>query len=179
MSIDTDYTSSTYDSFMSIATADALIAAREMLTGESSGWSLLDDDHKESHLKEATRLVNSLEWEGSRNENIVVPLMEWPRSGLYEPTGEEIDETEIPDQILNYMVCLISYRLITGDPEAPAPGSGIQSKTVDKISITYRGSGSGKLTGMDSCQKTWIPPEWIITGLSCMGVGSSSKMRCP
>jgi hypothetical protein len=119
-----------------------------------------------------------MEWAGTRNDEIIVPVMAWPRSGLYETTGEEVDETEIPDQILNFMACLIMHRLIVGDPLL-VPSMGVQSKTVDKISITYKGSGSGQVSGMNGCQATWIPSIWLIVGSSCMGVGSASKMRCP
>lgn len=179
MAIDTLYTSAGYNSFMDIATATTLIAARELLTGELSGWAGLTIPQQEAQLLEATRIVNSVDWSGTKNAGIVAPLMTWPRGGLYEATGEAVSDTTIPDQILNYMVCLIMYRLITGDPTAAAAGAGIQSKTVDKISITYRGSGSGRVSGADGCQATWIPSVWLSTSSSCMGVGSVSKMRCP
>lgn len=179
--IDTLYTSPTYNSFMDVASADIIIPTRDALAGDSSGWSDLDEPTKEAHLIDATRIINNQDWAGNRNDDIVAPKMSWPRTDLLYVTGEDVPGDDIPVEVLDYMACIITSRLMYGDPEAVSDAEAVTSKTVGKVMVDYSDAASSGVapTGADRCKNTYIPDIWLMTSSSVMGVGSFQKMRRP
>ena len=192
MTITTDYTSAEYNSFMSEAEADVLIPELEVIYG-SMDWLTLTTAEKESWLKYATVQVNDIDWNGALNAAVIAPNMTFPRSGLTYKTGQAVDPDSVPNDIKNYMTCVIINTAINGTTtttggSTPNITTGeIKSKTVGDVTIQYTTSadtgGTSPTTttteGLDSnvCLDTYIYSGWLTGDTSELGLGSICRIR--
>jgi len=105
MSLDSVYTSATYNSYF--ATVDEATAEIRKLKGfiDVSSWEDSDSDiTKENISLAATKDLNSFAFEGATNSSIVSPYnMTWPRSGTLYQNGVSILDDEIPIFVLEYL----------------------------------------------------------------------------
>ena len=101
MSLDTTYTSATFNSYMSIADVDTEVAALAGIYPVTK-WQSLGDTEKEGIIKQATKDLNSFSFVGALNDSILTDML-WPRSNALYANGLEIDETVIPQFVKDYI----------------------------------------------------------------------------
>ena len=131
MTLITTAGSSSATSIASLADAESYMATIQ--TGYKSAWISAADTNKESALVQASRLLYSLPWIGSRANQ--TQTMCWPRIAsragygfgygsfgwLQDADGYPIDSTTIPDQIVQ-ACCEFAFRLLSEDRTADAGG---------------------------------------------------------
>lgn len=163
MALDTVYTSPTYNSFFSIAEITAFINIKIIYFPNDGNWSQLTDTDKEKYILAAVEWINKIKWKGNRHSGIVVPIMSWPREGIYFITGEEAVNTTTPNSIGRAMACYILHILHGSMSQTAAQATGaIKSKTVGKVSIQYD-VGVQAYSGtppQDSCLINNVESSW-------------------
>ncbi len=98
------------NSYISVADADEYFNTRL----NSDAWLNADTATKEAALIQATRTIDVLyDWSGEKTSSDQ-PL-DWPRSGVYDCDGNELDENTIPEAVEN-ATCEEAIYLISGDP---------------------------------------------------------------
>lgn len=121
----------TATSFCSVARADELLAT----VSGTAAWQDLDAPTKEARLIEATRLLHDRpRWRGSRSWPERQRLA-YPRSGLYDQDGEEIDWQTMPEW-LQLATALWAHRLHTGEASS-ADDAPVASVSMGALSVSY------------------------------------------
>ncbi len=101
--LDTVITSATYNSYVTLAEANALIAAFDPFV-DITDWEALTDNNKINVILRATDNSNSFCYLGSTNTSIISPEnMMWPRSGVTYANGAPLPPTEIPVFMKEYI----------------------------------------------------------------------------
>ncbi|MCH9735864.1 MAG: hypothetical protein K0U78_15150 [Actinomycetia bacterium] len=97
MAIDSDYTSSLYNSYFDdIASLDVAVSALDGYWNLTS-WNALTETQKENLMHGATADFNAFCYLGTINNSISSPYnMKFPRSGVYYQNGVSIGNTETP-----------------------------------------------------------------------------------
>lgn len=116
MALDTDFTSATYNSYVSVAEADVLIAALGPFF-TTDKWDALDSLEKEAVILQATRGLNSFAFQGALNQLVISPFnMQWPRSGVHFCNGIEIPSDQIPPFVGEY-IAMRSLEILDFGPQ--------------------------------------------------------------
>jgi hypothetical protein len=99
------------NSYLDVTDADLYFDARL----HSDNWTNAESADKEKALIHATRMIDDLfEWPGDIADDD--QDLAWPRSGVYDSEGREIDETVIPDEIKEATCEQAIYLLGSIDP---------------------------------------------------------------
>jgi hypothetical protein len=102
----------------------------------SAAVSAVTSDNKNRALVSATRLLDEqIEWDGDPNDADVQAL-QWPRSGLDDDKGAELDEDTIPTRLKNATAELARY-LIDADRTVESSTEGIEQLGVGSINIRF------------------------------------------
>lgn len=132
MAIDTLYTSATYNAYTTVLEMDDIMANLGVLFN-ASFWTALDAPTKEALIKASTRYINTLDWLGDQNLDIVVPSMKWPRINL-----DGAEDTVVPYEIQLRAGCWIIHNATAnGNGSGNKKAGSMKSKNVGEVSIQY------------------------------------------
>jgi hypothetical protein len=93
-------------------------------------------DIKKKALILATRQIDELvEWDGEPTDPDVQAL-QWPRSGMHDDKGVEIEDDVIPDRLKN-ATCELACSLIDGDRTAEVATEGIDRIKAGPVEIEF------------------------------------------
>jgi len=108
------------NSYVDVATADTYFTYMIHATvwRESA-----DTTTKEQALITATAFLDRQDWEGTRYQPVATQPLEWPRSGLQDKDGNDLDETAVPQQILD-ATCELGLALINDPSLLDSTGTG-------------------------------------------------------
>lgn len=144
MAIDTTPGGTTADGYVSEADADAYHLNRV----DNDVWDAALTADKETAIKQATRLLDLLQWKGSKTYD--EGALRWPRDGVYDLDGIELDSTTIPVWLENATAEYAFVLLRDGDPTTVPGSAGLERVKVDVIELefdTERSNPTQKATG--------------------------------
>ena len=117
------------NSYCSAAEADAYFETRL----HDSVWDTLDDP--EAALIWATRLLDErFVWAGTINSSS--QALRWPRIGVYNDDGVEMDSATIPQWLKN-ATAELALKLAASDRTDDASSSGLRDMKVGPIELTF------------------------------------------
>jgi hypothetical protein len=96
-----------YDVYADVATADSYYNA----STDFATWDALTDEEKARGLVSSTRLIDRQKWLGEKTD--AEQALAFPRTGLTDCDGTEIDEDTIPDAVIDASI-LLALDLATG-----------------------------------------------------------------
>ena len=96
----------------------------------NSAWSAATDDNKDRALKQATTVIDTLDFVGYKTSETQV--RQFPRN----------DDTDVPDEVLQ-ATCEIAAVLLSGTTLDSVVGgkAGIASESIGDASVSYTGAG--------------------------------------
>jgi hypothetical protein len=100
--------SATADSYCSLTDAETYIGSLYY----ASDWTGKSDANKEKVLKQATRLLDTLWWQGTKAES--TQALEWPRAYIVDRNGYAVSSTTIPTWLAN-ATAEFALRLLAAD----------------------------------------------------------------
>jgi hypothetical protein len=122
------------DPYIEIDDADDYFAERLYV----QDWTSATDANKDIALIEATKLIDRLQFRGSKVDEDQV--LEFPRYTGEEPDGDET----VPDDI-KYACCEIALALLGGyDLEKEAKNLGVIRRTFDRVTTVYKDSDTAE-----------------------------------
>jgi hypothetical protein len=129
--------SASANSYISEAEFNAYIeTCLHVSTAVTAAQAVEGTDTIKRALVSATRLLDEqIEWDGEANEPTVQAL-QWPRAGLEDDKGEDLDEETIPTRIKNACAELARY-LIDSDRTAESSTDGINRLAVGSIELEF------------------------------------------
>lgn len=129
------------DTYISVADANIYLK----LAIHADSWSSASSGDKEKALVTATRQLDRQNWEGSKYEDAPTQVLDFPRSGLVDDEGDEVDETTVPQQIID-ATCELGLALLdnTQLQDESSTGSNIKSLKAGSAEIEYIRATSGK-----------------------------------
>lgn len=149
-----------YSVYANVATADAYMNASTQ--DQFDTWSALTTDEKSRGLVSATRLIDRQRWLGEKTD----PLQElaFPRTGLTDCDGTEIDPDTVPQQVVDASI-LLALDLASGSSVATA------ATTEDLTKRLKAGSVELEKFRADQSLATRFPLP-VMELLSCFMAGS-------
>lgn len=98
-------------------------------------WDAGDDDIKENCLILSTSMLdNYMDWFGTKT--VEASALRWPRTGVVDLDGIEIDDNTIP-QNLKKAVCELAYSFYIENRQAEPDSLGISELKVDVIELKF------------------------------------------
>lgn len=169
------------NSYVTLAAANTELEARL----NAGTWEAATDDTKNRALVEAQRVLQTLEWKGSRVD--ATQVLAWPRQYVENPdapfdatAARPFDETLyyaatiIPDRVKSAQVEL-AFQFVkagTTDVAALAATDGVLQKTVGPLSTTYA-SSAGRARGIARYPRV----RDLLAPLLANGAGGLSVVR--
>lgn len=123
-----------YEAYADQATADTFLAADLRL---NPIWIALSEDDKGRALVTATRVLDRQEWKGEETNPGVQPLA-WPRTGVTDADGNPVDDSTIPQQIIDGSIFLAAF--IAEDPtlgEAEDTGTNVEEVQAGSARVKF------------------------------------------
>lgn len=130
--------SASANSYATLAEAVAYLEGRLNV----AAWTAAATGLREQALASATKAIDQREWDGCKTTT--AQALEWPRLGLVDKNGNEVDETTIPAFLRD---ATIEEALAQLQQPAGADGSGLaafSSVTVGPISVDVKGNGQSR-----------------------------------
>jgi len=176
MAIDTLYTSAGYNAFATVVQMDAIMVDLGV-TLTATFWASLTEPTKEALTKASTREINTLDWLGDQNPDIVVASMDWPRINL-----DGAEDTVVPEEIMLRMGCWIIHNATAnGNGGGNGKAGNVSSRNVGDVSISYESSAdiikASTMLASGPCD-TYAKQFLADTELS-FGIGGVGKTRRP
>ncbi len=136
MAIDTTPGGTTSDGYVSEADADAYHADRV----DNAAWDTADTATKETAIKHATRLLDLLDWVGTKT--VETGSLRWPREGVYDLDDIELDSTTIPAWLEDANAEWAFVLIRDGDPLATPSSAGLERLKLDVIELEFDSTGN-------------------------------------
>lgn len=125
----------TYTSYATIAEADAALAVSP---SRAATWSALTADQKATNLVAATNRLDLESWTGDRTNGWDGQANEWPRTGVTNPDGSGVSDSEVPLSIEQATAILAgSIALDPAQAEDGTSGSNIKILTAGSVSTQF------------------------------------------
>lgn len=121
--------SNSYDSYATVAEADIYLAVDP---NRNPVWSALTADQKGINLISATRLLDTLNWVGTKTSP--TQNTAWPRTNVLYPDGTPVGVNDLPIEVENATILLAGSIAIDADV-AISGGSASNKKKVKAASI--------------------------------------------
>lgn len=131
MAIDTTPGGASADGYISLADAETYHANRV----DNEAWDAADDPTKEQAIKNATMLLDLLEWKGTKTYED--GALRWPRDSVYDRDDLALDATTIPRFLERATAEWAFVLLRDGDTTAPPGSSGLSAVKVDVIELEF------------------------------------------
>ena len=128
--LDTTIGGTSSNAFITVAESDSYHTGR---FHNRDGWFAKTIADKQSLIVWATRMLDRLEWEGSRVDED--QKLSWPRNGL-EDDGISIQSDELPER-LKEATSELAYWLGQSDRMAPETGAITKKINVGSISLEF------------------------------------------
>lgn len=169
MPLDAAIGSPTYNSYLTVAAADALVPVLASVS-RATAWDALEDPLKETLLVRAARLLdNYFDWEGRRVDDD--QPIGWPRDFVYGLDRSTYhDSTSIPQRVQDAQA-LFALQLSEGFDAAANSGAPVDYVKVSSLSISFDNEKAGR-------GQTQVPAD-VIEVLRGYGeyVGTSGMAR--
>lgn len=130
MALDASVNGTSSDSYVSVADADAYMAAR-LYTVE---WDAATTDEKERSLKQATVELDRMNWKGT--VTTTTQALRWGRSGVYDLDGVEFPSDEIPYWLTQATTELASS-LVVKDRYKESDSTGIRKVSAGEVAVSF------------------------------------------
>lgn len=118
-----------YDTFISLANAEIYLDAALHATG----WAAATSTQKAQAIVTATRMLDRQAWDGEMTD--ADNALAWPRSGLLDAEGEEVDEDTIPSQIED-ATCELAEALLKDASAQTSATGGSNVKRLDARGVS-------------------------------------------
>lgn len=136
----------TFDATAKSAAATSLITVEEAddyhaRRLHASDWTAAATATKQAALMWASGLLTyTVDWQGERTGDS--QALAWPRSGIFDESGTEIDDDTVPARIKD-ATAEYARQLIFSDPTADLKqdAQGLASMTVGSLKFDFRASG--------------------------------------
>lgn len=153
---------STYNVYADVATAD------EYYNGSTdyATWAALSTDEKARALVSATRLLDRQRWQGT--QTVDGQDLAWPRAGVVDCAGEAVDDSVIPQSVIDASMVLALY---------DATGSNVQTSATSEDLTKSLAAGSVSISYFraDSANYARFPlPVMELIGCFLAGFGATS-----
>ena len=99
---------------------------------------------KENALITATRMLDRRQWVGTEYDD--PQTLDWPRSGVTDPEGVAVDETVVPQFILD-ATCELALALMEDASVQTGEGSNIKSIETGSVGVEFFGASNASSTG--------------------------------
>lgn len=150
--VETGSGSTTATSYVSQATADDFIE----LNKHEMDWSGLSDAQRQNALMRATLILDdNMDWYGSMA--VSNQALQWPRLGVFDKYGFEIDSKTIPTW-LKYATAELARMLNKEDRDLDPDTKGFSSLSVRSLSMS-----------IDKSDRRHVLPESVIRQVSFYG----------
>ena len=130
MTLDATVSGANANSYITIATGNAYHNTRL----HNSEWFDADTDTRERALKWATRKLDDLVWLGTASTD--TQALRWPRGGVYDPYGLEVDSTTIPGW-LEDATAEYAWELIKADRQVDSDTAGISQVMAGEVMVKF------------------------------------------
>ena len=129
------------DTYVSVSDANTYFK----LAIHSSSWDSASNSTREKALATATRSLDRQLWLGSKYEEAPTQMLEFPRSGLTDKNGDPVDETTVPQEVID-ATCEYGLALIEDDSiqNQANTGSNIKRLKAGSAEIEYIRGTNGK-----------------------------------
>lgn len=122
------------DTYVSVTDASTYFK----LAIHADAWFSASSVDKEKALATATRSLDRQDWQGEKYQEAPTQGLEFPRSGLVDKNGVAVDETTVPDEIIDatceYGLALIEDASIQ---DQSSTGSNIKKLVAGSAEIEY------------------------------------------
>lgn len=164
----------TYEVYADIPTADAYLEGQ--ITADT--WRASDETTKARALVSATRLIDRQVWQGEKTDSYQESA--FPRTGLTDADGVEVDSTTVPQQVVD-ATCELASAMVDGSnvQDSSQPGENTtQSLRAGSVAISYFRSIQG--LGQRFPQIIWeLLGLWLAGSqggtLGCVSHGTGGK----
>jgi Putative DnaT-like ssDNA binding protein len=104
----------------------------------AASWVNAEVSVKESALVTATRTLDRQNWKGEKYQDAPTQVLDFPRSGLTDSEGNPVDETAVPQEILD-ATCELGLALIEDNDlqDNANTGSNIKKLKAGSAEIEY------------------------------------------
>lgn len=162
------------NSYISVADADTYFEDAI----HASVWSSASPGDKAKALVTATRFFDRQNWNGSKYQDAPTQVLDWPRSGLTDSNGNALDETEVPQEILD-ATCELALTLLQNPSaqDSTDTGSNIKRMKAGSVEIEYiRGtSGTRFPTIINELVGLWLTVSSSLSGPFIYGADNESS----
>lgn len=102
----------------------------------TSAWDAKSTDEKNRLLVSATRYLDRQDWVGEKTSD--VQALDWPRTGVTDPDGNAVDDSTVPQFILN-AECELAAAMAADSSiqESSSTGSDVKRLKADTVEIEY------------------------------------------
>jgi len=140
------------NSYINVADADTYFG--DLIHAEL--WTAASEETQAKALVTATKMLDRRYWAGTKYSD--AQALDWPRSGLTDPEGNEVAEDAVPQFVLD-ATCELALALIE-DPsiQAPDDAGNIKSIKTGTVGVEWFGSGA---VGLSSSGLPQIVEELI------------------
>lgn len=139
-------------------------------------WDAATNDTRERALISATRMMDRQDWLGSKYSSS--QDLEWPRSGLTDKNGDSLDETTVPQQVLD-ATCELASALIDNPylQDDTDSGSNIKKLKAGSAEIEFIRALSGTRfpTIINELVGLWLSNSGSYTGPLFGGLDNESS----
>ena len=143
-------------------------------------WEVATPDDKAKALVTATRYLDRQKWNGSKYQDAPTQVLDWPRSGLTDAEGNEVDETAVPQEILD-ATCELALALLANPAlqDQDSTGSNIKKMKAGSVELEFIRGTAGKRfpTIIDELIGLWLTSRSsAYTGLFVSGADNESSL---
>ena len=162
------------NTYITVAAAGTYFA----LAIHASAWSSASNTEKEQSLATATRSLDRQKWLGDKYEDAPTQLLEFPRSGLIDKNGDAVDETTVPQEILDatceYALGLLNNPALQNDSNTD---SNIKKLVAGSAEIEYiRGTSGPRFpTILNELIGIWLTSAFNYSGPFISGADNETS----
>lgn len=133
----TVYPSAGYNSYISVDDATDYLE----LSLHANSWNNASSSDKEKALVTAARLLDRYRWIGTKTD--AAQGLDWPRTGVSDAEGNEIEDDEIPQQILD-LQCELAVILLDDRTAQNGSNGPVKFLATGKVTVEFFGSPTTK-----------------------------------
>lgn len=123
-----------HSAFVTLAAAEIYLGAALHATG----WAGATSAQKAQALVTATRMIDRQGWDGEKTD--AANELSWPRSGLLDAEGEDVDSATLPAALVDATCELANALLEDASSQAAASaGSNVKRAVAGSVSVEFFG----------------------------------------